>query len=153
MLIKAIFNGPDFEQSLRRRRLLAFALLTVGLVGTLCWFLLVQNSDLPDYAQGFYLGAASGMNLASVILLIRTQYLLSNPHAQKKARVQETDERQKAIISASFRCAGMVTFFTSAAALFVVLPLSRPAFFALMAVMALYAVSFLISNLILEKRM
>lgn len=52
----------------------------------------------------------------------------------------------------NFTVAGIITFFTSAAALFVILPFSFPAFYALMGVMALYAVCFLLANAILEKR-
>lgn len=153
MLIKLILNDADFEKSLKRRKLAGFALLLVGLVGLGCYFLLVEGSDLPDFAQGFYLGAASGISLGSVILLVRSQYLLTHPEAMKKAKIQETDERQRAIIDAAFKWAGCITFFTAAAALFVLLPLSLGAFLALLGVMALYAVSFLVMSNLLEKRM
>ena len=153
MLIKLILNDADFEKSLKRRRLAGFALLLVGLVGLGCYFLLVEGGDLPDFAQGFYLGAASGISLGSVILLVRSQYLLTHPEAMKKAKIQETDERQRSIIDASFKWAGCITFFTAAAALFVLLPLSMNAFLALLGMMALYAVSFLVMSSVLEKRM
>lgn len=84
MLIKLILNDADFEKSLKRRKLAAVALLLVGLVGLGCYFLLVEGSPLPDFAQGFYLGAASGICLGSVILLVRSQYLLTHPEAQKR---------------------------------------------------------------------
>lgn len=153
MLIKLILNDADFEKSLKRRKLAGFALLLVGLVGLGCYFLLVEGSDLPDFAQGFYLGAASGISLGSVILLVRSQYLLTHPEAMKKAKIQETDERQRTIIDAAFKWAGCITFFTAAAALFVLLPLSMGAFLALLGVMALYAASFLVMSNLLEKRM
>ena len=153
MLIKLILNDADFEKSLKRRRLAGFALLLVGLVGLGCYFLLVEGGDLPDFAQGFYLGAASGISLGSVILLVRSQYLLTHPEAMKKAKIQETDERQRTIIDAAFKWAGCITFFTAAAALFVLLPLSMNAFLALLGMMALYAVSFLVMSSVLEKRM
>lgn len=153
MLIKLILNDADFEKSLKRRKLAGFALLLVGLVGLGCYFLLVAGSDLPDFAQGFYLGAASGISLGSAILLVRSQYLLTHPEAMKKAKIQETDERQRTIIDAAFKWAGCITFFTAAAALFVLLPLSLDAFLALLGVMALYAASFLVMSNLLEKRM
>ncbi len=153
MLIKQIFNGPDFEKSLRQRRLVAFLALGVGIVGILCYFFLLPGSGLPDFVQGFYLGAASGICLGAVILLINTLVLLSDPEKRKKAQIQETDERSRAIVSGAFQTAGMVTFFASAAALFVVLPFSAPAFFALIGAMAVYAVTFLIANVVLERKM
>lgn len=154
MLAKFIFNSPDFEKTLRRRRLFAFGMLAVGITGLVCFILFVQgNETIPEFLRGFYMGAATGISLGAVILLVRTTYLLSHPEALKKARIKETDEREKQIVNESFRLAGIITFFTTAAALFVVLPFSFWAFNALLAVMALYAVTFMALNFILSKRL
>lgn len=154
MLVKQLLtNGGDYERSLKQRRWAAIALLAVGLVGVVCYFLLVPDSGLPDFAQGFYLGAATGITAGALILLIRTQYLISHPQAQRKARIKETDERQMHIARTAAQFAGVLTFFASTAALFVVLPLSMAAFQALMAVMVLYAASFYLSNLWLSKKL
>ena len=153
MLIKTLFTSGDFETTLRRRRLLAFGARGVGITGIICFFLFVEdNPALHDFVRGFYLGAASGISLGAVVLLVRTTYLLGHPEAAKKARIKETDEREKRIVNDSFRLAGFITFFTSAAALFVVLPFSIPAFCALLGTMVLYALSFLITDLILSKK-
>lgn len=152
MLAKFLFHTDDFEKTLRRRRLFAFGLLVVGVIGLVCFLLFVRdNPALPEFAQGFYVGAASGISLGAVILLFRATYLLRHPEAMKKARIKESDEREKQLVNDSFRLAGIITFFTVAAALFVVLPFSFPAFFALLAVMTFYAVTFLALSLILPK--
>ncbi len=152
MLIKAFTFGGDYEHTLRVRRFLALALLLVGLVGIAGYFLLVPDSALPDFAQGFYLGAASGVTAGALILLIRMQYLLTHPEARKRARIQETDEREQSIHRTAFYFAGMFTFFASAAALFVLLPISMGAFTALIAVIAVYALAWLASSLWLSRR-
>ena len=152
MLAKFMFSSNDFEKSLRRRRLFALGMLAVGITGLVCFLLLVQgNEAIPDFVQGFYMGAASGISLGAVILLIRATYLLGHPEALKKARIKETDEREKQITNESFRLAGIITFFSITAALFVVLPFSFAAFFALLSAMALYAVSFLAIGFVLSK--
>ena len=154
MLINTLFSSDDFEKTLRRRRLFAFGMLGVGITGVVCFFLFVDNNPaLPDFVRGFYLGAASGISLGAAVLLIRSTYLLGHPEAAKKAKIKDTDEREKNIVNDSFRLAGFITFFTSAAALFVVLPFSIPAFCALLSTMVLYALSFLITDLILSKKM
>lgn len=153
MLLKSLFTYGNYEKSLRRRRWLALALLCVGLTGFLCYFLLVPGSSLPEFAQGFYLGAAGGISAGALVLLLRVQYLLTHPEQQKKAQIKETDERQRKIVQSAFLAAGMVTFFTAAAALFVVLPLSPQAFRALLALMALYCVAFVIALQVLERRL
>lgn len=151
MLIKQMTFSKDFDKSLRLRRLLSFALLGVGLVGMACYFLLVPGSSLSDYAQGFYLGAASGVTLGAVILLVRTQYLLTHPQAKQQAKIKENDERERRIVNDAFRLAGIVTFFTAAAVLFIILPLNTSAFYALLGVMVLYSLSFAAANLWLSK--
>ncbi len=152
MLMKLISCSGDFEKSLKLRRLVALALLCVGLVGFACYFFLVPGSSLSDYAQGFYLGAASGISAGAVVLLCRSQYLLTHPEAQKKARIKETDERELSILHSAFQTAGVAAFFTAAGALFVVLPFSQAAFYALLGMMALYAVTFVAACMVLERR-
>jgi len=143
MLIKILCSEKkDFEKTLKLRRLAAAGLLGVGLVGLACYFLLVPGSGLSDYVQGFYLGAASGITAGALILLVYTQYLLTHPEARQKAKVKEMDEREVYLTQSAFRLAGYITFFAAVAALFVILPLSMAAFWALFALVVLYAVSF-----------
>lgn len=151
-LIKLI-GGEDYTRRLKNQRLAAVGLLLVGLVGIVCYFVLVPQSGLADFARGFYIGGASGITAGAVILLARCTYLLKNPKAYAKAKVKDTDERSQAILHKSFAIAGGVTFFVSAAALFVVLPFSVAAFRALLGAMVLFALTFLAANLILERRM
>ena len=153
MLIKMLFCDHNYEKSLKQRRACAAAILCVGLIGFVCYFLLVPGSALSDYAQGFYLGAASGITAGALILLIRTQYLLTHPDAQRKAKIKETDEREVQITQTAFRMAGVITFFAAAAALFVLLPLCMEAYYTLLGVMALYALSFVAVNVWLSKKM
>ena len=154
MLMKLMLcSTGNYETSLRQRRLVAVSLLAVGVVGFLCYFFLVPGSPLDDHAQGFYLGAASGISAGALILLFRTQYLLGHPEARKKAKIRETDEREQTIVRQSFQTAGLITFFTAAGALFVVLPLSREAFYALFAVIIFYSLAFLASNQVLSRRL
>lgn len=154
MLLCHLFDPSDYDRYLRRRRALAFGLLAVGVVGLLCYFLLVNGSNaLPDFAQGFYLGAASGCSLGAVVLLIRTTYLLNHPEARKKARIQEQDEREREIINRAFRFAGLFTFFAAVASLFVLVAVSREAAAAVFAVVVVYSVAWLLASLVLSKRL
>lgn len=153
MLMK-LFDTSDYDRSLRRRRLVAFGLLAVGITGIVCYLLLVQGSDtLPDFTRGFYLGGASGVTVGAVVLLIRTQVLLSNPEARKRAKIKEQDEREKAIVNQAFQFAGMFTFFACAAAMFVLVAVSRAAALAVFAVVMVYAVVWLIASLYLSKKL
>lgn len=153
-MLARLFCSPDYDKVLRQRRALAFALLALGILGVACYFLLVDSSDaLPDFAQGFYLGASSGICLGAVILLVRTQYLMTHPEARKKAKIQEQDERERAIIGQSFQFAGYVTFFGCAAAMLVTVAFSQTAALVLLCVLAVYAVTWAVSNVYLSKKL
>lgn len=154
MLVKQLLtNGGDYEKSLRQRRWAAIGMLIIGLAGFVCYLLLVPDSDLSDYAQGFYLGAASGITAGALVLLIRTQYLITHPEAQRKSKIKETDEREMQIARSAAQIAGGLTVFAAAIASFIVLPLSREACFALTCVIAFYAISALLSSLWLSKKL
>lgn len=153
-MLMRMFDASDYDRSLRRRRLMALGLLAVGVMGLGCYFLLVHDSEvLSDHARGFYLGAATGVCLGALILLIRMQYLLTHPEARKKAKIQEQDEREKAIISQSFQFAGMFTFFAAAASMFVLVAVSVAAAKAVFSVVIVFSAAFLLSNFYLSKKL
>ncbi len=154
MLVKTLLtNGGDYEKSLKQRRWAAIGMLFIGLVGFVCYFLLVPGSDLTEYVQAFYLGGASGISVGALVLLVRTQYLLTHPQAQRKAKIKETDEREMQIVRTAAQAAGAITFFVSAASIFIVLPLSMTAFKTLMATMILYCLTFVAANAWLSKKL
>lgn len=153
-MLMHLFDTSNYDRSLRRRRLAAFGLLAVGLVGVLCYlFLIHENDTFPEFARGFYLGGASGICIGAAFLLIRVQVLLSNPDARKKAQIREQDEREKAIVNQSFQFAGMFTFFACAASLFVLVAVSLEAAAAVLVVVAVFAVAWLLASLYLSKKL
>lgn len=143
--------GGDFEQGLKTRRLVAVCAVLVGIVGFISYGLLVPDSSLGDAAKGFYLGAATGITLGGIILLLRTHYLLTHPEARKKARIHTQDEREQAIISQSFQFAGLFTFFAGVAALFVLVAVSPAAAQAVFCVIVVFSITFLFRVLYLSK--
>ena len=153
MLMKNVTFSKDYDKTLKLRCLWFGAMLAIGLVGFACYFFLVPQSNLGDHAKGFYLGAASGITVAAVFFLVRTQYLMFHPEAKRKARIEETDERQQKIVGGAAQFAGLFTFYAAALALFVLLPLSLHAYYALIGVLAVYTLSFVTANLWLSKKL
>ena len=154
MLVKQLLTGGgDYKKSLKQRRWAAIGMLMIGLVGFVCYFLLVPDSHLSVHVQGFYLGAASGITAGALILFIRTQYLLTHPQAQRKAKIKETDEREMHIMRTAAQIAGGITIFGVVLSLFVVLPLSMEAYYALTGVVFFYAAVFFLSSLWLSRKL
>ncbi len=146
MLIKNLLSDPDYGRSLRRRLWLGAGFLLVGIVGFVCWFLVVPDSALDDHARSFYLGAASGITLAAVVLLARTAYLLTHPAARKKAQIEETDERNHSIAVKAAAFAGGFTFFVTTALAFWTVAVPQGAFRILFFLMMCYWLSFLLAQ-------
>ena len=152
MLMKAFTFSGDYDKTLKLRQLWCTAMVAVGLVGFICYGLFVPNSSLSDYAQGFYLGAATGIFASGLVLLWKTRRLMRDPEAKRRARIEETDERRSLILNKACVFAGLFTFFCGAAALFVVLPFSMDAYYALLGIMVLYTLGLAASALWLSKR-
>ena len=154
MLVKQLLTGGgDYKKSLKQRQWAAIGMLCIGLVGFACWFFLVPDSHLSEHAQGFYLGAASGITAGALILFIRTQYLLTHPQAQRRAKIKETDERAMHIMRTAAQMAGGLTIFGVTLSLFIVLPLSMEAYYALTGVVFFYATVFFLSSLWLSRKL
>lgn len=151
MLINKITYSQDYDKSLKLRCLYFSAMALIGLLGFICYGLFVPNSSLSDHAQGFYLGAATGIFAGGLVMLWKTRRIMRNPETKRKARIEESDERQQLILSKAAMFAGLFTFFCGAAAIFVVLPFSTEAYYALIGMMALYVLSFVAANLWLGK--
>lgn len=154
MLIKQLLmGGGDYKKSLKLRRWVAIGMLAAGVVGLVCYFLLISDSDLNDYVRGWYMGVVGALCGSGGAWLMRVQYLLSNPEAQREDRIRQSDERERKIVHTAIEAAGGVTFYASVVALFVALPLSIDAFRALTAVTVLYAVSFYVAYVWLSKKL
>ena len=93
------------------------------------------------------------LTIGSVFLIVRSHYLLTHPEARKKAKIQEQDERERTIIAQAFQFAGIFTFFAAAASMFVLVAVSRAAAMAILAVIAVYSLSWLLANVYLSKKL
>lgn len=152
MLMKYFAAGQDYDKTLKLRLLWCWAMVAVGLIGFICYGLFVPNSNLGDHAQGFYLGAATGIFASGLVLLWKTRRVMRNPEAKRRARIEESDERRTLILNKACVFAGLFTFFCGTAALFVVLPFSMEAYYALLSIMVLYVGGMAVSVLWLSKR-
>ncbi len=91
MALIRLFGGKDYTQRLKHQLLASVGLLLVGAVGLVCYFWLVPDSELTDFAQGFYIGAVLGITAGALITLVRCVYLLKNPEARQRAKVKVED--------------------------------------------------------------
>ena len=136
-------TSGDYGKSLRQRSWAAAAILAIGLAGLGCYLWLVPGSGLSDHAQGFYLGGACGLSAGGLSLLARSQWMLRHPEKWRKARIQETDERNQRIAAQAAQLAGVGVFFLQALAAFVLVAVDRRLVTVLLCSMLVYMVLFL----------
>ena len=145
--------GGDYCKSLRQRSWAALAILAIGLTGLGCYLWLVPGSGLSDHAQGFYLGGACGITAGGLGLLIRNQWMLRHPEKWRKARIQETDERNQRITAQAAQLAVVGVFFLQALAAFLFVAVDRRLVTVLLCSMAGYILLFLGAQFVLSRKL
>ena len=76
-------------------------------------------------------------------MLVRSQWMLRHPEKWRKARIQETDERNQRITSQATQLAGVGVFFLQALAAFLLVAVDRRLVTVLLCSMAAYVLLFL----------
>ena len=145
--------GGDYSKSLRQRSWAALAILAIGLAGLGCYVWLVPGSGLSDHAQGFYLGGACGITAGGLGLLIRSQWMLRHPEKWRKARIQETDERNQRITAQAAQIAGRWIQILQVPIVLVLLLVDLRLALVIVCFMGLYSLLYLIARSILVRRM
>lgn len=145
--------GGDYCKSLRQRSWAALAILAIGLTGLGCYLWLVPGSGLSDHAQGFYLGGARGITAGGLGLLIRNQWMLRHPEKWRKARIQETDERNQRITAQAAQIAGRWIQILQVPIVLVLLLVDLRLALVIVCFMGLYSLLYLIARSILVRRM
>lgn len=142
MLFKYFVLGGDYKKALQfRLRVFAF-LAVLGVVLIVLSLTVFEESGLPDFVRGFYLGAGSGMTLAGVFFTISTVCLLKNPEAARREEIRETDERERAIIAEAMKTVFWVFYVVLIVGIFVALPLNRTVFYTLVVLMLIQSAAF-----------
>ena len=103
-------NNEEFRRQLKAKNKFMWLFIVLGIfpaaVAYYCEFLGEMNVD--DYMLGVYCGIGVGLVGAGVALLIRNKRLLKDEAKLKKARLEQTDERNVEIGIHAQRIAAMV---------------------------------------------
>ncbi len=122
--------------------------LTLGLLAEFYWRL-----DVREEMLGVYTGMGTGLVLVSVILWVKNRVLLANEEKLKESRINNSDERIKEISDQAFRTAaevmlGVMYLISLIGGLFYPVLVQ-----VLLAVVSIFALTYLISYHIYNKKM
>ncbi len=122
--------------------------LTLGLLAEFYWRL-----DVREEMLGVYTGMGTGLVLVSVILWVKNRVLLASEEKLKESRINNSDERIKEISDQAFRTAAAVML-----GVMYLISLIGGLFYpvlvqVLLAVVSIFALTYLISYHIYNKKM
>jgi hypothetical protein len=122
--------------------------LTLGLLAEFYWRL-----DVREEMLGVYTGMGTGLVLVSVILWVKNRVLLASEEKLKESRINNSDERIKEISDQAFRTAaevmlGVMYLISLIGGLFYPVLVQ-----VLLAVVSIFALTYLISYHIYNKKM
>lgn len=153
MIIKQLFQGKDYQQTLRRRLGIFIGLTVLGLLLIALSFTAMLTAALPSFARGFYMGAGSGLTLSGIVLSVKTRRLMKNPAAAQKAQISEQDEREQAIVTKAMTTVFWAIYLVLVPGIFIALPLSMDVFYILCGLLFLMTAVFFCSIQWYQKRM
>lgn len=153
MIIKQLFQGKDYQHTLRLRLGVFIGMTALGILLLALTFTVLISSGLPSFAQGFYAGAGTSLTICGILFILKTLKLMRDPAAARLAQISEQDEREQVIL----RKAAFAVFWCLYAILIpgivISLPLNMTVFTVLCSMLGLMSFLFFLSILWYRKRM
>lgn len=144
-----------YRNIVKRKAVVAGCLMALGIVAiaafTAAKYIFMVEMD--DFMSGFFVGAGTGLFFAGGALMIKRIMLLKDEKKLKKARIAESDERNRTISEAALRAATVVLL----VAMYIVIIASVFAMQELIKVMSLliclFLAAYVVSYRVLQKKM
>lgn len=103
-------NNEEYKKVIKTRMNIMILLFIAGAI-TLVVSLLAEKIwpvSISEYMLGIYSGVGTGLMAASVILWIKSKWILADDEKLKKSRLSSTDERLQEISQKAFRMAASI---------------------------------------------
>lgn len=105
---KAMTN-EEYRQELVKKRIYYVLIIMVGVITlAITYFASANGIEFNEHLHGTFAGMGTGLILAGVVLIIKTQMTLSSEEKLKAARLNNSDERNMEISSRAFRSAALI---------------------------------------------
>ena len=148
-------NNEEYKEELKKRMrtlVVMFALGALTLV-TMIVLIVLKPQMLESYEAGLFTGMGTGLMVGAIMGIIQLRSRMKNEETLKKARLAETDERERELSNVAIRMTSKVMM----AALYLVMLLSlfvaKEASLVMCGLILLYFVSYIVCRKIISKRM
>lgn len=159
MLLKVLSHtldsGQDYRNMIRRRRLISILGVLAGIVTivVVLGFFHDDGTQFTSFLRGVYTGTGTGLVLIGAIDIVRKSKLLNNAELLKRKKIEEQDERQKAIAQKASSLTLIILIALFYPALLVSGMFSSAVFFTLLAVLCVILAVMMISQAIVSHRL
>ena len=153
--LRKIATDEEYRKLTKRRLVRQIAILVIGIVT------LVINeytrhagiSNIPEFGQGILSGMGSGLIGAEVIFIIKTIGLLRDEKKLKKARIEESDERNIVMNTESIKIATIVLLFAMYVVFLLGIFITMDITLVIAGLLTLFFVAYIISMIVYSKVM
>lgn len=148
-------NNEEYKEELKKRMRTLVVMFVLGALTlvTMIVLIVLKPQMLESYEAGLFTGMGTGLMVGAIMGIIRLRSRMKNEETLKKARLAETDERERELSNVAIRMTSKVMM----AALYLVMLLSlfvaKEASLVMCGLILLYFVSYIICRKIISKRM
>jgi len=148
-------NNEEYKEELKKRMrtmMVMFVLGTLTLV-TMIVLIVLRPTMLESYEAGLFTGMGTGLMFGAVVGILQLKRRMKNEDTLKKARLAETDEREREISNRAIRMTSKIVMLAFYLVMLCSLFFSKVIAFVMCGFILLYFVSYIVCRHILSKRM
>ena len=148
-------NNEEYKEELKKRMRTMVVMFVLGALTlvTMIVLIVLKPTMLESYEAGLFTGMGTGLMIGAIAGIIQLRSRMKNEESLKKARLAETDEREREISNVAIRMTSKVMM----AALYLLMLLSlfvaKEAALVMCGLILLYFVSYIVCRKIISKRM
>ena len=148
-------NNEEYKEELKKRMRTMAVMFVLGALTlvTMIVLIVLKPQMLESYEAGLFTGMGTGLMVGAIMGIIQLRSRMKNEETLKKARLAETDERERELSNVAIRMTSKVMM----AALYLVMLgcmfFAKEVAFVMCALILLYFVSYIVCRKIISKRM
>lgn len=148
-------NNEEYKQELKKRMKTMIVLFVLGALtlATMIVLIILKPEMLESYEAGLFTGMGVGLMFGAVTGIIQLRNRMKNEESLKKARLAETDEREREISNRAMRMTAKVMMTALYLVMLFCLFIAKEAALVMCGLILLFFVSYIVCRKIVSKMM
>lgn len=148
-------NNEEYKQELKKRMKTMIVLFVLGALtlATMIVLIILKPEMMESYEAGLFTGMGVGLMFGAVTGIIQLRNRMKNEESLKKARLAETDEREREISNRAMRMTAKVMMTALYLVMLFCLFIAKEAALVMCGLILLFFVSYIVCRKIVSKMM